>query len=50
MPEASQYDAFGQGKITRVSRFAAEQIGGISAAVDALEHSEGNFAGRGHFI
>jgi len=48
IPQASKRDAFGQGKIARIARFAAEQIGGISAAVDALEYSEGYFAGRGH--
>ena len=46
--QAAKYDAFGQCEIARVARFAAEQVGGISAAVDALEYSEGYFAGRGH--
>ena len=52
IPQAAQDDAFGQGEIARIMfvirRFAAEQVGGISAAVDALEYSEGDFAGGGH--
>ena len=48
IPQAAEHDAFGQSQITRIARFAAEQIGGIAAAVDALEYSEGNFTGRGH--
>jgi len=46
--QAAEDDAFGEGEIARVARFAAKQVGGISAAVDALEHSESDFAGRGH--
>ena len=46
--QAAEDDAFGQGEIARVARFAAQQVGGISAAVDALEYSEGDLAGRGH--
>ena len=48
MPEASQRDAFGEREIPRISRFAAEQVAGISTAVNALEYSEGYLAGRGH--
>ena len=50
MPQASKRDAFGESEIAGVARFAAEQVGGVSAAVDALEYSEGDLAGRRHFI
>src|SRR5581483_11241445 len=48
MPEASKRDAFGQREIARIALLAAQQIGGIAAAMDALEDSEGDFAGGGH--
>ena len=48
--QAAQDDAFGQCEIARVTGFAAKEVGGISAAVDALEYSKGDFAGGGHFI
>src|SRR5205085_6138356 len=46
--QAAKGNAFGQGEISRIARFTAEQIGGISTAVDALEYSEGNLAGGRH--
>ena len=46
--QATQDHAFGEGEIARIARFTAEEVGGVSAAVDALEYSEGDFAGRGH--
>ena len=48
MPEASQRDAFGEREIPRITFLPAEQVGGVSTAVDTLEYSEGDFAGRGH--
>ena len=46
--KAAEYDAFGQGQIALVARFAAQEIGGIAAAVDALKHTEGDLTSRGH--
>jgi hypothetical protein len=46
--QASEDDAFGQGEIAQVTRFSAEQVGGITTAVDALKYTECDFTGRRH--
>jgi len=46
--QAAKYDTFGEGEIPRIARFAAEQVGGISAAMDPLKYSKGDFAGGRH--
>ena len=46
--QAAEDDAFCQGEIALVAGLAAKQVGGISALMHALEHTEGDIAGRGH--